>query len=119
MALHLPSVRGRPNVATESKPQPSSGHAAALRAFLCGDTALRAVDVLLWLAGAAFGFALAGSFLHWLARPPDADALIALGMILAFVASFCWFLRMVFRLVLRPRLCSLAAAVHQPDRSSR
>jgi hypothetical protein len=77
------------------------------------------VDVLLWLAGAVFGFDMARSFLYWLARPPDADALIALGMILAFVASFCWFLRVVFRLVLRPRLCSLAAAVHQPDRSSR
>jgi hypothetical protein len=119
MALDLQSVRGRPNVALESKPHPASGHAAALRTFLCGDTALRAVDVLLWLAGAAFGFALAESFLDWLARPLDADALIALGIILAFVASFCWFLRMMFLLVLRPRLCSLAAAVHQPDRSSR
>jgi hypothetical protein len=35
----------------------------------------------------------------------DVDALIALGIIIAFALSFMSFLRMVVRQVLRPRFC--------------
>jgi hypothetical protein len=79
--------------------------AGALRPVLCSDTGLKAVDLVLGVAGAALAFALSRSFLHWLKWPVDVDSLIALGIIIAFALSFMWFLWMVVRLVLRPRFC--------------
>lgn len=64
-----------------------------MRALVCSDTASNAADVGLALFGTASAYALCRSFLGWLQVPFDLSAAIALTMILAFVASFCWFLR--------------------------
>lgn len=81
--------------------------------ILCGELTLTAVDVVLALSGAAAAVAFCKSFLEWIRAPIDFTVLTVFGIIAAFVASFCWFVRTVVRLVLWPRLCRGSDGSHR------
>ena len=94
------------SVPATREPLPASWRAAAaLRTLFCSETAVKAVDVMLGVFGMVAAFGLCRSFLDWLKAPVDSSALIVLAMIVAFVASSCWFVRLVIRQMLLPKMC--------------